>query len=202
MAEFTLSKLEGAKNDWRGSFNFTQTIEYKIGMGIFLSFYLISSFSPNFGFSRFVLPGFFIALLGFAIAGIPYTISKSAGKVLLGKISIHITPKKHEKAFPDSPINLEHLSEIEINTVSSFRWFSSYLVLQCVIRENGSESFFGIVIKNREQEKQYLEVLESWYRTGYPIKEYNVQGVRVFKIDQGKSYEDIQKIKTNYKLDW
>ncbi len=202
MAEFTLSKLEGTKNDWRGSFNFTQALEYKIGMGIFLIFYFISSFSPNFGFGWFVLPGFFIALLGFVIAGIPYTISKSAGKVLLETNAIQFIPTKNKEDFPDSPVKLEHLSEIEINTVSSFRWFSAYLVLQIVLQKNGSTSSFGTVIKNREQEKQYLEVLESWYRAEYPIKEYDVQGVRVFKLDQGKSYEDIQKIKTNYKLDW
>jgi hypothetical protein len=50
--------------------------------------------------------------------------------------------------------------------------------------------------------EQYLEVLESWYRRGYSLEEYDVSGSRIFKLDRGKNYADVQKIKKEYDINW
>jgi hypothetical protein len=43
----------------------------------------------------------------------------------------------------------------EINIVQSIRWFSSYVILQLVVKQEECESSFGLIINNRKKEKQY-----------------------------------------------
>ena len=74
--------------------------------------------------------------------------------------------------------------------------------MQFIIDKDGEEKTFGVVIKNRKQEEQYLEVLDSWYKAGYPVKEITGSGFRIFKLNQGKNYEDVQRIKRKYGIEW
>jgi hypothetical protein len=202
MTEFTLSKIQGTRDAFTGRLNFAQTKEFKTGMAIYFIFYMLATLADDFGHEWFVIPGFIIALIAFILSYIPFSSTKNAGKVILAEKQIKFHPKKDGSNFPDSPINLEQISELEINIVQSIRLWSSYIILQFVIKEDGSESAFGLTIKNRKQEEQYLDILESWYKAGLPVREFDISGSRVFKLDQGKNYADIQKIKTEYGIDW
>jgi len=197
MNEFTLSKIQGSKDSFTGRLTFAQTKEFKIGMAAYFIFYMAAVLADDLGQDWFVVPGFILAFIAF----IPLSYSRNSGKVVLTKNEIELHPKKEDHDFPDSPIKLSNISELEINIIQSIRWWSSYVIMQFVVKENENESSFGLAIKNRSQEKQYLEALESWYRAGYPVKEYH-QGLRVFKLNQGKSYADIQKIKQEYGIQW
>lgn len=59
-----------------------------------------------------------------------------------------------------------------------------------------------MMIRSKEQKKQYIQTLDSWYRNGYAVKEFNEIGSRVFKLTQGFNYADIQKIKNEYGIEW
>lgn len=202
MNEFTLSKIQGTKDSFTGRLTFAQTREFKIGMVAYFIFYLGATFADDLGQDWFVVPGFILAFIAFFMAYIPLSYSRNSGKVVLTKDEIELHPKKLDYDFPDSPIKLTNISELEINIVQSIRWWSSYVIMQFVVKQDETESSFGLTIKNRSQEKQYLEVLESWYRAGYPIKEYDIQGSRIFKLNQGKNYAEVQKIKREYQIEW
>lgn len=202
MNEFTLGKIQGNKDLITGKLTFTQTKEYKIGIIAYFVLYMAATFADNFGYDWFVVPGFILAIVAFVLAYIPFSNSKKAGKVILHNDDIELYPKKEDGDFPVSPIDLDKISELEINIVQSIRWFSSFVILQFVVKQGKSESNFGLTIKNRNKEKQYLDVLESWYRAGYPIREYDTQGARIFKLKQGKNYAEIQNIKKEYGLEW
>jgi len=95
------------------------------------------------------------------------------------------------------------MTEIQFHYVYSLRLVSAYHIIQCVLKDKRGEfSNFGFVIKNKSQEKQYLEYLDSWYRQGLNINESNGVGQKTFKINQGKNYEEIQKIKQEYGINW
>lgn len=202
MTELTLSKIQGGKDSFTGRLTFAQTREYKIGMVIYFTFYLGATFADDLGYDWFIVPGFIIAFIAFGLSYFPIWSSKNAGKAILSENQIETKPKKEDDYFPDSPINLETITELEINIIQSFRWWSSYVIMQFVIKEGDEEKSFGVTIKNRAEEKQYLNVLDSWYRAGYPVKEINATGARVFKINQGKNYADVQQIKQEYGIDW
>lgn len=204
MATFTLSNLEGQKDSLTGNLTFTQSKEYRYGMVIYGIFYCTSMLAGDFGHEWFTVPGFIIAIFAMGIAYFPYSFAKKAGTANLdnNKIDIDLDKNANFKFLPESPVKLNELSEITINIVSSFRWWSSYIILQFIIEKNGEKHTFGVVIKNRKQEKQYLEVLESWYRAGYPVKEITGTGFRVFKLNQGKNYAEVQKIKQEYGIEW
>ncbi|MEX0856891.1 MAG: hypothetical protein WD016_01995 [Balneolaceae bacterium] len=197
--KFTLSKIQGSRDSFTGRLTFAQTKEFQIGIATYFIFYMGANLADDFGQDWFVVPGF---ILAFIAAYIPLSYSRNSGKIILTKDEIELQPKKEDFDFPDSPIKLASVSELEINIVQSFRWWSSYVIMQFVVKQGETESSFGMTIKNRKQEKQYLEVLESWYRAGHPVKEYDIQGSRIFKIEQGKSYADIQKIKSEYGITW
>jgi len=202
MTELTLSKIKGTEDNFTGRLTFAQTWEFKIGMFIYFTFYLGATFADDFGYDWFVVPGFIIAFIAFGLSYIPMSFSKNAGNVTLHEKKIGINPKKDDNYFPDSPINMESITELEINVIQSIRWWSSYVIMQFVVKKDDEDKSFGVTIKNRNQEKQYLAVLDSWYRAGYPVKEMNATGTRVFKLNEGKNYADIQRIKKEYGLDW
>lgn len=204
MPKFTLSNLEGQKDSLTGNLTFTQSKEYRYGMVIYGIFYCTSMLADDFGQDWFTIPGFIIALVALVAAYFPYSFAKKAGTAHLKKeeIEIDLDEQANFEHMPDSPVKLDELNEININIVSSFRWWSSYIILQFIINKDGEEKTFGVVIKNRKQEAQYLEVLESWYRAGYPVKEITGSGFRVFKLNQGQNYAEVQKIKQEYGIEW
>lgn len=202
MTELTLSKMQGGKDSFTGRVTFAQTREFKIGMAVYFTSYLGAIFADDLGYDWFIIPGFVIAFIAFGLAYFPIWSNKNAGKVILGENEIETKPKKEDDYFPNSPISLETIVELDINIIQSIRWWSSFVIMQFVIKQNDAEESFGVTIKNRSQEKQYLETLESWYRAGYPLKELNANGTRVFKLNQGKNYAEIQKIKQEYGIDW
>ena len=204
MPKFTLSNLEGQKDSLTGNLTFTQSKEYRYGMVIYGIFYCTSMLADDFGQDWFTIPGFIIALVALVAAYFPYSFAKKAGTAHLKKeqIEIDLDEQANFEHMPDSPVKLDELNEININIVSSFRWWSSYIILQFIINKDGEEKTFGVVIKNRKQEAQYLEVLESWYRAGYPVKEITGSGFRVFKLNQGQNYAEVQKIKKEYGIEW
>lgn len=204
MATFPLSNLEGEKDSLTGNLTFTQSKEYRYGTVIYGIFYCTSMLADDFGQDWFTIPGFIIAVLAMFAAYFPYSFAKKAGTAHLkkDKIEIDLEEDADFEHIPDSPVKLDELNEININIVSSFRWWSSYIILQFIINKDGEEKTFGVVIKNRNQEAQYLEVLESWYRAGYPVKEITGTGFRVFKLNQGQNYAEVQKIKQEYGIDW
>lgn len=166
-----------------------------------LTFYVIGMLGPE---RLFPLRIIFlsVAIIALMLAGIQFFPNKNAGLALLTERDIQLHPKKDDGYFPSSPILLEQNTKVVITTVSSIRWWSSYILLHVEIINNDSSSFFGLTIKNRKQEKQYLKVLDSWYSNGFPIEEYAGAGGRVFKLEQGNSYADIQKIKSEYGINW
>ncbi|MEX2477903.1 MAG: hypothetical protein WD357_05670 [Gracilimonas sp.] len=204
MAKFTISNLEGKRDSLTGNLTFTQSKEYRYGMVVYGIFYCASMLASDFGQDWFTIPGFIIALVAMIAAYFPYSFAKKAGTAHLKKdeIEIELDRNANYEHIPESPLKLDELNDITINIVSSFRWWSSYIILQFIIDQNGEEKTFGIVIKNRKQEEQYLEVLESWYRAGYPIKEITGTGFRVFKLNQGQNYAEVQKIKQEYGINW
>lgn len=204
MVELSLSNLEGKKDSLTGNLTFTQSKEYRYGMVIYGIFYCSSMLADDFGQDWFTIPGFIIALVAMIAAYFPYSFAKKAGTVHLreDEIEIDLYEKATYEHIPDSPVKLDELNEITINIVSSFRWWSSYIILQFIIDKDGEEKTFGVVIKNRKQEEQYLEVLDSWYKAGYPVKEITGSGFRIFKLNQGKNYEDVQRIKRKYGIEW
>lgn len=201
MNEFTLNKIKGSKDSLTGTLTFTQTREFKIGMVTYFIFYMGATFADDLGQDWFVMPGFILAFITFALAYFPFSYSRNFGKVILQKDKIKLKPKNNVNDFPDSPIDLTDISELEINIIQSFRWWSSYVIMQFVVKQENKESSFGLTIKNRGEEKRYLKVLERWYKSGYPVREYHL-GQRVFKLNEGRNYADIQRIKQEYGLNW
>lgn len=204
MVKLTLSNLEGKKDSLTGKLTFTQSKEYRYGMVIYGLFYCTSMLADDVGQEWFTIPGFIIALAAMITAYFPYSFAKKTGVAHLkeDEIEINLDGNVYYEHIPESPVKLDELNEITINIVSSFRWWSSYIILQFIIDEDGEEKTFGIVIKNRKQEAQYLEVLDSWYKAGYPVKEITGSGFRVFKLNQGQNYAEVQKIKKEYDIEW
>ncbi|MFP8488989.1 hypothetical protein ACKGJO_07785 [Gracilimonas sp. Q87] len=73
--------------------------------------------------------------------------------------------------------------------------------MQFIVKQENDEASFGLTIKNRGEEKRYLKVLERWYKSECPVKEYHL-GQRVFKLNEGRNYADIQRIKQEYGIEW
>ncbi|MDZ7805705.1 MAG: hypothetical protein U5K71_01150 [Gracilimonas sp.] len=201
MNEFTLNKIKGSKDSLTGRLTFTQTKEFKIGMVIYFIFYMGATLADDFGYDWFVIPGFILAFISFGLAYIPFSYSRNFGKVILQDDGIKLKPKKDRNDFPDSPIDLTEITELKINIIQSFRWWSSYVIMQFIVKQENDEASFGLTIKNRGEENRYLKILDRWYKAGYPVKEYHL-GQRIFKLNEGKNYADIQRIKQEYGLDW
>ncbi|SMO45746.1 hypothetical protein [Gracilimonas mengyeensis] len=206
MAEFSLVDVQNKEDPLTGKVTFTESKSFRVIMGItavlIISFFVLDFF--ELGLPEWTELLSLIALIvGYILAFFAYFFSRNAGIVTFKENQIEITPKRNPDQFPGSPIHLHQQTKIRINTMQSFQWFSSRVLLFVLITHpDGSEDRFGFMIKNKQKKQQYLEVLESWYRAGYKVEEHDQFGNRVFKINQGKSYEDVQKIKKEYGLDW
>jgi hypothetical protein len=205
MTEFDLIKISSKKDPLTGRVSFTESIQFKISIGIAVAA-ILSLFTLD--FFNFNVPewaNFFISMgtvLGYSFAFIALLFSRNAGTVEMGQDKIYITPKRNEGAFPDSPIHLSEDSNIRISVIQSARFPINRTLLHIEILDDKDPLDFGMVLRNKKKHQQYFEVLESWYRTGYEIKEFDQLGSRVFKLNQGKNYADVQKIKQEYGIEW
>lgn len=199
-----LTKIKPWQNSsFSSRLNFTASREYKIGWVCYVVFYLLAITSDDFGFGWFEIPGFIIAVASLLITVFPYSMARNFGLVTFTENGFTLAPKKQAENLPSSPVKLSGMKEIQFHYVYSLRIVSAFHIIQCVLEnEEGEFSNFGFVIKNREQEKQYLEYLDSWYRQGLTIKESTAQGQRVFKLNKGKNYEEVQQIKQEYDISW
>jgi hypothetical protein len=204
-AKLTLNKLRQTKNELTLRFTFTETTEFKIFMIIYSVCMIIFYITIMMDSDRLIplkITLLSVGVISFILARNPFYSAKKVGSAVLTENEIHLHPQKDDKQFPVSPISLEQITKVVISTVSSIHWWSSFYLLHVEIFDHDNSSAFGITIKNRKQEKQYLAVLDSWYRNGFPIVEYGIKGYRVFKLEQGTSYADIQKIKKENGINW
>lgn len=205
MAQFDLLNIDSKKDSLTGKVTFTESIQFKVSMSVVSSSIITVFILDTLNYSLPVWTDFVFGagmVIGYSFAFLALFFSHNAGKAELFPNQIFIHPKKHTEKFPDSSMTLNANTKIKINTIQSFRFGLVRILLHLELShdENGSE--FGIILKGNKQERQYLEVLESWYRAGYSIKEYDQIGNRVFKLNHGKNYAEVQRIKREYDLDW
>lgn len=185
MVQLDLVKLKASKDPITGRLTFTKTVHFKVGMAV-----VLAAFLALFVLDRIDLPlpelgDFFLAFgmtFAYAVAFIALFTSRNAGKVHLSENEISLYPKKDEEFFPASPIKINERSHIQINTIQSLRYFVPKIFLHIMVKKDKSEAEFTIKIKNKKVEQQYSEVLESWYKAGYEVMEFDQQGNRVLKL--------------------
>lgn len=205
MNEFDLLKPIFRKNRTIGQPSFTETVEFRIGMGVvfalMFSIYTLDYLDlsiPEWG--EFLMGMGMVLGYGFAFSAL--FLSRNAGKVTISPQKISIKPKKHSEKYPSSPIDIDENSEIRIYLMKSITFGIQRTLLHFQVTNDGNESNFGILLKNKTKHEQYSEVLESWYRAGHDVHEFDQLGGRVFKLNQGKNYAEVQKIKQEYGLEW
>ena len=205
MTEFDLLKIGSKPDPLTGKVSFTESIQFKISMGIAIAA-VLSIFTLD--MMNFDVPewlNFFISMgtvIGYTFAFMALLFSHNTGKVYFSSNKIVIDPKKDTEEFPDSPIQINPESQIKISVIQSARFPINRTLLHFQIVKSNTVSDFGVLLKNKQKHQQYYDVLDSWYRAGYKIKEYDQLGSRVFKLNQGKNYEDVQRIKREYELEW
>lgn len=205
MTEFDLLKIGSKPDPLTGKVSFTESIQFKVSMGIAIAA-VLSIFTLD--MMNFDVPewlNFFISMgtvIGYTFAFMALLFSHNAGKVYLSSNKIVIDPKKDTEEFPDSPIQINPESQIKISVIQSARFPINRTLLHFQIVKGNTESDFGMLLKNKQKHQQYYDVLDSWYRAGFKIKEFDQLGSRVFKLNQGKNYEDVQRIKREYGLEW
>lgn len=205
MTELDLLKIGSKKDTLTGRVSFTESIQFKISMGIVVAAILSISTLTLLDFDVPEWANFFISMgtvLGYSFAFIALFFSRNAGSVKIDHDKISITPKKNKDAFPSSPINLNENSKIRLSVIQATRFPVHRTLLHVEILGIEDPLDFGIVLRNKKKHQQYYEVLESWYRAGYEIREFDQLGSRVFKLNQGKNYADVQKIKQEYGIEW
>lgn len=205
MNEFDLLKSSLKKNETTGKPSFTETIEFRIGMGlvcaILLSIYTLDYLNFNIPEWGDFLMGMGM-VLGYGFAFSALFLSRNAGKVVISPKQISVNPKKNPEKYPSSPIHVNEESEIRIYLIKSITFGIQRTLLHFQVTPDGNESNFGILLKNKKKHKQYSEVLESWYRAGFNVHEFDQLGSRIFKLNQGKNYAEVQKIKHEYGIEW
>lgn len=205
MNEFDLLKPSFEKDDPSHKPYFTESIEYHIGMGVaiavLLSIYTIDYLDLNLPSWGELLLGFAM-IMGYGFAFISLFLSRNSGKVILFQQRIALKPNKHPEKYPSSPIYIDDHSEINIYLMKSLKFGMQRTLLHFQVINNKHESEFGILLKNKEKHQQYYDVLESWYRAGINLHEFDQLGSRVFKLNQGKNYAEVQKIKREYGIEW
>ena len=205
MNEFDLLKqsvVRDKDNQWPV---LAESIEFRIGMGAvaagmfsYFTLDLLNLDLPDWG-------DFVMALsitIGYGYAFISLLLSRNAGKVNVSTQRISIQPKRDAENYPTSPIYIDKDSEIRIYLMKSIRFGLHRTLLHLQVTNGEEQSDFGIVLKNKKEHQQYLAVLESWYRAGFNVHEFDQLGGRVFKLNQGKNYAEVQKIKQEYGIDW
>ncbi|MDR9415450.1 MAG: hypothetical protein RI564_04140 [Gracilimonas sp.] len=206
MSKFDLLKIGSKKDPITGKVSFTESIQFKISMGVvvtaFMSIYTLDILD-------FDIPGwldFFMAMgivIGYFFAFTALFFSRNAGTVRIKENVIKIDPKNRNKGdYPDSPIIIDKNTSIHINIIQSTTFILSRTLLHIEIEDGDSTKELGIILRNKKKHQQYLDVLESWYRNGYKIKEFDQLGNRTFKLNKGKNYAEVQKIKQEYGIEW
>lgn len=205
MSEFVLLNSSLAKDHSNGKIFSTETPEFITGtviaVAILLSYYAIDFLNfniPEWGDSLLSVG----MLLGYGFAIISLFLSRNAGNVNISPQRITIDPKKNPEKYPDSPIYIDEHSEIRIFLMKSIQFGIKRTLLHFQVTNDENESNFAILLKSKKKHQQYFELLESWYTTGYDVKEFDQLGQRIFKINQGNDYADVQKIKKEYGIEW
>lgn len=168
--------------------------EARMVLIVMISFLLIYFVTDSFEFNALLAP--FIVIVIFSLALIIFPIGKP-GKVTLSNQSMVC---EWVKGKPKERIPLDHITNLSIYTMQKTRFFT-FIVLHFVAEHRGTVTEFGVIIKRRKLKKQYLDVLESWYRKGLPVKEFDQLGNRVFKLNY-RNYADVQTIKSEYSIEW
>lgn len=198
---FTLANIKDQRDSLTGRLTFTQSVEYKAGAIIYAVAYLISVIAGEFDMNGIQGAALIISILALFLGFMPLSMAKKAGTAELGSNLIKTKPESPDSEITQLDVSPDGLSKINIQTVYSFGFWSSYYVLFVELEWDDRNEAFGITLKNNKEKEQYLEVLDSWYRAGYPVKEYNPQG-RLFKLKGSLNYEDVQKIKKEYGMEW
>lgn len=208
MSEFNLINTGQRKKDsLTGRVTITESIHYKISMTLVFGFIctiftlqLLDFTLP--GWADFLLSG--SVLIGYVFAFLSFFYTQNAGKVIFKDAQIEVHPKKDGDNFPSSPIHLNEHSEIKINIIQSYRFIYERTMLYIEIDNQSQEDpiGFSFVLRNKEEHKQYKELLDSWYKAGYQIHESDQLGNRIFKLKRGINYADVQNIKQQYGIKW
>jgi hypothetical protein len=204
-AEFNLTHLSASKDPLTDRITFAETIEFRLWMLVaascLVSFHIVNIMDIELtGWQGALLISGMVIGYSFAFLGILFR--RSAGKVELSENEIHLHPTKKKEEFPESPLRITEDSDIEIYLVQKLNWFTPKMILQLIISNEGDPKKITIKLGSKKSKEQYLEVLESWYRRGYSLQEFDVSGTRIFKLDRGKNYADVQKIKKEYGISW
>lgn len=205
MTEFDLLKIGSKPDPLTGKVSFTESIQFKVSMGIAIAA-VLSIFTLD--MMNFDVPewlNFFISMgsvIGYTFAFMALLFSHNAGKVYFSSNKIVIDPKKDTEEFPDSPIQINPESHIKISVIQSARFPINRTLLHFQIVKGNTESDFGMLLKNKQKHQQYYDLLDRWYRAGFNVKEFDQLGSRVFKLKEGKSYSEIQNIKQEYGIEW
>ncbi|MFP8488990.1 hypothetical protein ACKGJO_07790 [Gracilimonas sp. Q87] len=205
MNQFDLLKPSFRKNEPSHKPYYPEAIEYRVGISVtiavLLSIYTLDYFDLNLPSWGELLLGF-IMIVGYGFAFISLFLSRNAGKVIISPHRIALKPKKNPEKYPSSPIYVNEETEINIYLMKSIQFGMQRTLLHFQVINGNRVSDFGMLLKNKQKHQQYYDVLESWYKAGFNINEFDQLGSRVFKLNEGKNYEDVQKIKQEYGLEW
>ncbi|MGN8225979.1 hypothetical protein [Gracilimonas sp. BCB1] len=203
--EFNLTHISANKDPLTDRITFTETLEFRLWMTVaascMISVYIFDMLDVDLaGWQQMLLAAGMVIGYGFAFMGILFR--RSAGKAVISENEIKLHPTKKKDKYPDEPISVTESSEIKVYVVQKLNWFTPKAILQFTVTNNSQENEFTIKLGNKKTKEQYLELLEGWYRGGYSVEEYDISGSRIFKLDRGKSYADIQEIKSEYGISW
>lgn len=144
----------------------------------------------------------FSFVLAYSVTLLIVFVSKDAGTVTISSDSIQIDPKKNSDKYPEKPVPINKDSVIRVSIIQAWRFISSRTLLHVNVTNGDTTSEFGMILKNKKKIEQYKDLLDSWYRAGYDLKESDQIGQRIFKLNLNTKYADVQKIKEEYSLDW
>ena len=204
-AEFNLTHLSASKDPLTDRVTFAETIEFRLWMVVAASCVISISVIDMLdiqlaGWQEALLAAGMVIGYGFAFMGVLFR--GSAGKAELSENEIKLHPTKKKDTFPDSPIEINSNTDIKIYVIQKLNWFTPKIVLQFYVFNGENAENFSIKLGDKKSKEQYLDMLESWYRKGYSLEEFDVSGSRIFKLDRGKNYADVQKIKKEYGISW
>ena len=57
-------------------------------------------------------------------------------------------------------------------------------------------------IVRKNQREEFIELLQTLYKTGIPLIEKDELGARCFLLQRNLKYDEIQKIKRKYNMSW
>lgn len=202
-----MNEFDLLKPAYRNSYKpyYPEAIEYRVGMGVaiavLLSIYTLDYLDLNLPSWGEFLMGV-IMIVGYGFAFISLFLSRHAGKVIISPHRIALKPKKNPEKYPSSPIYVNEETEINIYLMKSIQFGIQRTLLHLQVINGNKESDFGMLLKNKQKHQQYYDVLVSWYKAGFNVNEFDQLGSRIFKLNEGKNYEDVQRIKREYGLEW